>query len=652
MRVIKRLDIFILKAFLQLFAATFFICLFVFMMQYTWRYIDELIGKGLSTKVLAQFFWYMGLNFVPAALPPGILLASLITFGNMGEKLELLSMKAAGIPLLRILLAPLVMAVMLCGASFYFQNNIGPEATKQLGALVWSMKQASPELDIPEGVFYSEISGYNIFVERKDKETGMLYGMMIYTNANGRQQEVQIVLADSARLQSTADKMHLMLTLYSGERFRNMDSQSANMMKAEVPYMRETFTYEVDLIPFDGNFNVLDASLFAGNASTKGLKSIRMGIDSITHRIDSTGMALYNMEQRTTMDRSLPPMERKDSMRIVAQVDKTLPFDTLYHNLTMEELQSTMRTATSKVRQLQAEYDFRSLISNEDNRTLRNHRVEEHKKFTISLACLVFFFIGAPLGAIIRKGGLGMPVIVSVGIFIFYYIINSSGEKMAKSGVWYIPFGVWLSTMVLAPIGAFLTYKANQDSAVFNIDGYRMFFMRLLGLRESRKLNRKEVVIHDPDYARLSVELAQLQSDCQGYVAEHHLMRIPNYRKIFFEYEEDTAVLDIDARLETIVEELHNSRDTRILASLNELPVLVPDAHTRPFSHSEHNADGASDKRNARLNMAAGILFPVGLFFFFRIWRYRVRLRRDMAVIQTHSQNIIDRIKQTIPNSP
>lgn len=634
MRIIKRLDLFILKAFLQLFAATFFICLFVFMMQYTWRYIDELIGKGLSVKVLGQFFWYMGLNFVPAALPPGVLLASLITFGNMGEKLELLSMKAAGIPLLRILQPLLIVVMILCGCSFYFQNSIAPEATKQLGALVWSMKQKSPELDIPEGVFYGEIPGYNIFVERKEPETGMLYGVMIYSNANA-QEDTQIVLADSARLQSTADKMHLMLTLYSGERFRNMDAHSANMMKAEVPYMRETFHHEIDLIEFDGNFNVMDASLFAGNAQTKDLKNIKLGIDSLTHRIDSVGAALYDVQRRGALTRDVATPDKKDSTKLVAKIADTQPFDSIYISLTPEQLQSTIRTATSKVRQLKSEYEFRRLISDEDNRMLRMHKVEAHKKFTYSLACLLFFFIGAPLGAIIRKGGLGMPVIISVSIFIFYYIVNVSGEKMAKTGQWYIPFGVWLSSIVLAPIGAFLTYKSNQDSAVFNVDGYRMFLMRLFGLRESRKLNRKDVIINEPDYPTLIKKMRALQDDCRNYTEQHHLMRMPNYKRVFFEYEDDTAVIDIDERLEEIIEELHNSKDSRLVAMLNDLPVMVPDAHTRPF-------------HKASWNMAAGIVFPIGLFFWFRIWRYRLRLWRDMSVIKEQSDLIINRIEKNI----
>lgn len=629
MKIIKRLDIFILKAFLQLFAATFFVCLFVYMMQFTWRYIDELIGKGLSFDVLAKFFWYMGLQFVPMALPPGILLASLITFGNMGENLELLSMKAAGIPLLRIL-QPLVFVVIgLAGCSFFFQNRIAPEATKQFGALIWSMKQKSPELDIPEGVFYGEITGYNIFVERKDTKTGMLYGVMIYTN--GTTTETQIVLADSGRLQSTADKMHLMLTLWNGERFRNMDARSANMMKAQVPYMRETFMHEVDLIAFDANFNIMDAALFAGNAQTKDLHSIRLGIDSLTHRIDSMGAAIYDMEQRNAMERGLRSKNHKDSIRIIAQAAQTQPFDSLYISLDQEQLQSTLRTATNKVRQLQSEYDFREIITSEDNRNLRIHYVEQHRKFTNSLACLVFFFIGAPLGAIIRKGGLGMPVIISVGVFIFYWIVNAAGEKMAKSGAWYIPFGVWLSTMVLVPIGTFLTYKSNLDSAVFDLDGYRMFFIRLLGLRESRKLNRKEVVIHDPDYPQLRTALTALQEECRNYTTQHRLLRLPSYKRIFFKNDEDKAVTQIDQTLETVVKELHNSRDAVILGALNELPILAPTAHTRPF-------------RSPRRNMVAGLLLPAGLFFYLRIWRYRIRLYRDMATIQKQTQIIIERI--------
>ena len=240
MRLFKKLDIFIFKAYALLFVGTFFICLFVFMMQFMWLHIDKLIGKGLSIDVLAQFFFYASLTLVPMSLPLAILLASLITFGNFGERFELLSMKAAGISLIRIFQPTAILALLLSAGSFYFQNVTSPNATKKLAALIYSMKQKSPELEIPEGIFYNEIPGYNLFVEKKNKETGMLYGVMIYNNTNSYE-DTQIVLADSARLQSTADKKHLQLTLYQGERFQNMKGQNSALSNANIPYMRETF---------------------------------------------------------------------------------------------------------------------------------------------------------------------------------------------------------------------------------------------------------------------------------------------------------------------------------------------------------------------------------------------------------------------------
>ncbi len=620
-----------LKAFLQLFAGTFFVCLFVFMMQFTWRYTDDLIGKGLSYEVLAKFFWYMGLTLVPTSFPLAILLASLITFGNMGEKLELLSMKAAGIPLIRILMSLLAFVAVVAGVSFCFQNKIAPDATKKLAALVWSMRRKSPELDIPEQQFYSAIPGYNIFVEHKDKETGMLYGMMIYTNS-GNFEDIQIVLADSARLQSTADKKHLQLTLFSGERFRNMDAQSGNRMRVSIPYMRETFNKEVDLIPFDDDFDLMNSDLFGHNASTKDLRSIELGIDSLRHRIDSIGHYVYDTQLKGAMRRDLG-RDNTDTAAVDKLVAESEPFDSLYINLTQERKQSSLRNAKSSVKQLQAEYDFRSIISEEDNRALNVHYVEWHKKFTLSLACFVFFFIGAPLGAIIRKGGLGVPVIVSVTIFIFYYIVNVSGEKMAKSGQWYIPFGAWLSTMVLCPIGAFLTVKSNNDSIVFNIDGYKMFFMNLLGLRSTRKLSRKEIVINDPEYPRLIADLNGLSADCAAYASTHHLKRLPNYWCLFFVSERDDTVEQISDSLEAIVEELHNAEDNHIIAMLNEMPILSTEAHLQPF-------------RDRRLNIATGIIFPVGLLLYIRVWRFRLRLDGDMDRIQTLSGRIIERINK------
>ena len=631
MKIIKKIDIFILKSYLLLFAGTFFICLFIFMMQFMWRYVDELIGKGLSGEILAKFFYYSGLTLVPMSLPLAILLASLITFGNLGEKFELLSMKASGIPLVRILQPVFFFVIVVCLGSFYFQNVIGPEATKQLASLIWSMKQKSPELEIPEGIFYNEIPGYNLFVEHKDKKTGMLYGVMIYSTTGGYN-DAQIVLADSARLQSTADKMHLRLTLFNGERFRNMESQNGqNVLRANIPYMRESFISEVDLIPFDGNFNLMDANLFSGNAQTKDLREILHGIDSLRHDLDSVGHYVAGNTMQNYLRKSLP-VGQKDSMSIIRQTkDSRTPLDSIYNNIPEEQKISAWKTALTRARTVNSEYDYRSYSTSNMNESLRKHYIEAHKKFTMALACLLFFFIGAPLGAIIRKGGLGVSVVISVIIFIFYYMVNVGSEKMAKTGEWNILSGVWLSSAILLPIGLFLINRANKDSVVFNVEGYRNFFKRLLGLRTSRRLNRKEVIINDPDYPALVGKLQRLTDDCKLYATRGKLYSIPNYWTLFFRYREDRVAIDLNERLEAIVEELHNTRDNVILARLNDLPILVPDAHTRPF-------------HNARRNMAVGIFLPLGLFFWLRIWRYRLRLWHDMQQIHKLGTQIRERI--------
>ncbi len=630
MKIIKKLDIFILKQFSLLFAGTFFICLFIFMMQFLWKWVDELIGKGLSIGVLAHFFFYAGLTLVPGSFPLALLLASLISFGNMGERLELLAMKSAGIPLIRILRPVFVFSLFVTAGSFYFQNVVAPESTKQLYALIYSIRQKSPEMEIPEGVFYNEIQNYNLFVERKDAEKGMLYGIMIY-NQGRSFDDTQVVLADSGRLQSTADRMHLQLTLYDGQRFRNMENTGNAMDKTTVPYMRETFKKEVDLIPFDPSFEQQDASLFGNQARSKNLKQLTHGVDSLRAALDSMGREQYRQYSYGFLVHT-HLTGRSDSAKLVERVERQpLNLDTVYAHLSEATRGQITKAALDKSISGEMQTSMLQEYSSYNFRIFREHQMERHKKFTLSLACIIFFFIGAPLGAIIRKGGLGMPVVVSVIIFILYYIVNHFGEMMVKSGTWDPTFGSWLSSLVLAPIGGWLTWKSNQDSAVFNWEGYQRFFRVLFGLRLHRNISMKEVIMEDPDYARLLPELQQFNTDCADYVQSHKLWKMPNYFRAFFRYEPDTVVINLCERLEVIISELSNARDNRIISALNAIPVVAPDAHTRPF-------------RNARRNIIIGILFPIGLILWFRIWRYRLRLWRDMEQIQKQFIFISQRI--------
>ena len=631
-RLAKILDIFIAKQFLLLFVATFFICQFVLMMQFLWRYVDELIGKGLSLEVLAQFFWYMGLMLVPQAFPLAILLSSLIAFGNLGESSELTAIKAAGISLMQAFRSLIVIVILITGVSFYFQNVIGPDANLAFRQLLQSMKQKSPELEIPEGVFYDGIPNTNLYVQKKDMQTGILYGVMIY-RMTGSYEDQAIILADSGMLQSTAEKKHLLLTLWNGEWFENMRSQDL-AGSAEVPYRRETFSTKRIVLDFDGEFNLADASGAASSAQAKSMKKILHDLDSIREFNDSVGHAFARDAHRSTF--FVPIIGKNDSLKALTEVAKgKVNFDSVFAKLSQEKKLQVSKSATEyakiEVSNLGMKSDYTKFI----NRQERLHQLEALNKITLSLSCILFFFIGAPLGAIIRKGGLGIPVIISVLVFIVYYIFDNSGMRMAREGTWGIWFGKWISTMVLAPLAIFFTYKANSDSTVFNIDLYKNFFMRIFGIRMKRNITRKEVIINDPDYAKDADLLEKISADIVQYNQEHRLLLWPNPVKVFFREGNDQRIEEISEELENVIEDLGNTKDKLILTELNHYPIIATHAHTRPF-------------RRRWLNAVTGLLIPIGIFFYFRMLRFRFRLYKDLRNIRKTNGLIEERIHNDI----
>ena len=627
---IRKLDLFISKQFGLLFVGTFFICQFVLMMQFLWRYVDELIGKGLSLDIMAQFFWYMGLMLLPQALPLAILLSSLIVFGNLGESSELTAIKAAGISLMQAFRPLIVLVMLIAGVSYYFQDKIGPQSNLHLHQLLISMKQKSPELEIPEGIFYDGIPGSNIYVQKKDLNTGMLYGIMIYRQT-GSYEDQAIILADSGMMQSTAEKKHLILNLYSGEWFENMRSQDlAN--NANIPYRRETFSSKRIVLDFDGGFNLADMNDVAGDARAKSLNQILHDLDSLKEFNDSVGRAYYNDSRRYTFRRiSLP---KNDSVKLIKELSTTaMTYDTLFQRQSKSAKQMAVKNAMSNVQAQLTDIEVRLDYTSWLHRNYRQHQIEAIGKFTLALSCLIFFFIGAPLGAIIRKGGLGMPVIISVLVFIVYYIFDNSGMRMARDGQWTILFGKLISTAVLAPIAVFFTYKANKDSTVFNIDLYKNFFMKVLGLRTKRHIARKEVIIEDPHYAEDANILTEICNDISSYSENHKLLRWPNPIVVFFHAGDDQDIEHISERLEAVIEDLSNTRDRLILGELNNLPILAVSAHTRPF-------------RQKWLNIITGLLVPVGAFFYVRMIRFRLRLYRDLRNIRQSSENIIQQAEK------
>lgn len=626
---IKKLDIFIAKQFGLLFIGTFFICQFVLMMQFLWRYIDELIGKGLSMEVLAEFFWHMGLMLVPQALPLAILLSSLITFGNMGESSELTAIKAAGISLMQAFRSLIFISVLICFTSLYFQNTVGPNANKQLGLMLMSMKQKSPELEIPEGIFYDGIPNSNLYVQKKDLNTGKLYGIMIY-RMTGSYEDQAIILADSGMLQSTAEKKHLLLSLWSGEWFENMKAQEM-AGSAAVPYRRETFTAKRILLDYDGDFNMGDGSSMSNNASAKSFSKIRHDLDSLKEQYDSIGRMYYNEDQR--MAYALPKVSVKDSLRSMGLVaTNTYNVDSAFSQLAPDRRRAAVGYALQQVKQRASDLDFKQMITSDGDRLIRQHKIEWVRKITLALTCLIFFFIGAPLGAIIRKGGLGLPVLISVLVFIVYYILDNSGYRMARGGMWAIWFGNALAPAVLVPMAVFFTYKATNDSVVFNVDLYTDIFRRFFGLRVKRPIYRKEVVINDPDYAADLERLEYITSEIDLYSQSHRLKHAPNWIKVFFRYEPDHKIEAINEELETVIEDLSNSRDRTIVNHLSAYPIMSVKAHTRPFERRW-------------LNIVSAVIVPFGLVLYLRMWRYRLRLWRDLRTVKAENDIIIGRIK-------
>ena len=633
---IKKLDIFITKQFGMLFMGTFFICQFVLMMQFLWRYVDELIGKGLTLDVMAQFFWYMGLMLLPQALPLAILLSSLIVFGHLGESSELTAIKAAGISLMQAFRPLIVIVIIISGISYFFQDVIYPKSNLSFYQLLISMKQKSPELEIPEGIFYDGIPGSNIYVQKKDLNTGMLYGIMIYRQT-GSYEDQAIILADSGMMQTTAEKKHLILKLYSGEWFENMRSQDlAN--SANIPYRRETFSSKRIVLDFDSGFNLADMNDVAGDARAKSLSRIIHDLDSLKEFNDSVGLVYYK-DAKNYFFRQ-PVFREKDSLKMVKALEAdTRLFDSVYSHQTDMARQAAVKGAMSSVQQVLTDMEMKMEYVKFLHRNYRQHQIEAIKKFTLSLSCLIFFFIGAPLGAIIRKGGLGVPVVVSVLVFIVYYIFDNSGMRMARDGQWNVWFGQTISTMVLTPIAAFFTYKANKDSTVFNIDLYKNLAMRVLGLRQKRHITRKEVIIEDPKYKMDTVMLQNISKEIEAYSDNHKLLRWPNPINVFFHAGDDQEIARINHTLEVAIEDLGYTRDRQILALLNNYPIIATNAHTRPF-------------RKKWLNIVTGLCLPLGAFFYFRMIRFRFRLYRDLRTIRQTSDRIIPRTQALAQGQP
>ena len=661
MILVKRLHTFMLKTFLPLFAMTFFIVLFIVLMQFLWKYIDDLVGKGLGIGVLGELFFYAAVSMVPMALPLAILLASLMTFGNLGEKFELTAMKASGISLIRVM-APLIVTVgMIAVGAFFFQNDILPKAQVKMWTLLFSMRQKSPELEIPEEVFYDQIPGFNLYVKEKNRANGMLHEVMIYDVSRGGD-NATVITADSARLALTPDMKYLYLHLWQGEQFENLRDQNRRAAGNNTPFRREVFAEKEVLIPFDANFNRLDEGGMRKQYVGKNIAELRHTMDSISRRLDSIGdrtapelirgdmplLAQVRQQGRSAVAEGVtrmvdapgsdarhtgvaksPSATRSDTMAEISAMVRAIKMDTLIGALPDQQQIDLYSNAAGIAERRQGSLTFRAQMIDDDKKNYRRHDIELIKKFTLSVACMIFFFIGAPLGAIIRKGGLGTPLVISVLLFLVYYIIDNTGYKMARDGRIVVWVGMWLSTFILAPLGIYVTRSAMNDSVVFDKDRYVAFFRRLTGARATRHVTVKEVIINDINPLEARNMLQRLSAAASSLVTRYSGRM--SYRRYWLEGISPAAVAEVADMADECVDYLHDSRDHRVVKLLNEIPAIRRVWVYRPVSRHW-------------LGWVMMVLFPIGV----PVYLAGLHARRDLLADCRRLRQVSTRVESLL----
>ena len=599
---------------------TFCICLFIVIMQFLWRYIDELVGKGLSIDLIAELFFHAALSLLPLALPLSILLAALMTFGDLGEHVELTALKSSGISLTTIMKPIAILMVFVAIGAFFFMNNALPKSQVKMWTLLFSMRQTSPTLDIPEGAVYSQIPGYNIFVKRKDKERDMLYNMLIYDVSNGMMYP-RIVAADSGRLSMTEDKQHLVLTLYKGSWYEEMKGGGGVSGMSGELYRRESFHDKEILIPYDANFTRMDDETMKSQYVGKDIAELRQTIDSVRLKVDSAATLIVS-KLRTQPVCGVPTQrviykDGKPSYEKVKEVkmDKLVDINKMIKELPVNDQQQIVNQALMRTTNIMQDLQFQGYTVNDDNFIIRRHQIELMKKFTLSLACLIFFFIGAPLGAIIRKGGLGMPIVVSVILFIIYYIIDNMGYKLARDGRWEVWQGMWLSSAVLLPLGIFLTKKAVNDSAVFNPDAWLNFLRRFTGLHQTRKLEAKEVIINEVVAEEAVSQIAALKDSCQQFLDKYPGRQ--RYIDYWQQGYDKATIKALSEQVDHVVDYLSNSRDQMVLNKAMDYPVIRQLLTYCPVG-------------NKTVGTVFAALFPIGLPVWLVGLRHQKNLKRDV----------------------
>ena len=459
----------VLKAYLGPMVLTFFIVMFVLMMNIVWRYIDELVGKGLSAGIIIELMTYFMANMIPMGLPLSMLLAAIMTMGNLGENYELLAMKSAGMSLVKITKPLIILVSIVSVGSFFIGNDLVPSANKKLYSTLYDIRQQKQALEFQDGLFFNGIDNMSIRVSHQDPDTHLLHNVLIYDN-RAANNNMNTILAESGYIRLSDDKRFLLVTLFHGETYeqtRNSQWFTKSALRHHI------FDLQKQVIPMEGfAMERTDADLF-NNSSTKDIADLSHDIDSLEVKVNAATTTSYEpllKEQIFVRDNSVLP--QPDSLRVDKSGYRDLAAADSVARLPMREKDKVWNLARTLAKNSRNMFAFDESTAKEALNQLYRSKVEWHKKMSLPVSILIFFLIGAPLGAIIRKGGLGLPVVVSVIFFVIYYIISLTGEKLAKEGNWEAIYGVWLSTFILTPIAVYLTWKATNDSALLDTDWY------------------------------------------------------------------------------------------------------------------------------------------------------------------------------------
>ena len=468
---LKKIDVLVVKTFAGPFLLTFFIALFIIVMQFLWKYIDDMIGKGLDWYLVLELIFFASASFVPLALPLAVLLSSIMTFGNLGEQYELVALKASGISLFRFMQPLIITVIFISLGAFYFSNNILPIANMKFGALLHDIRHQKPALNIQPGVFYTEIQGFSIRVGEKDDDNKTVRNVMIYDFTSGRGCE-NMLIADRGEMYSSEDQRFLYLKLFDGIQYQEV-KQKGNAVAAHEHNRTEFKMWEKVFDLSDFSMSRSDESLWKNHYQMMNISQLEQAIDTFNTEIEErkstlkSNLASFFSFLKFNLDSvyASAVISTNDSAKIYAD-------SIIQMVLTGSEKAEEVSKALNSARNTKSYVGVAARDLEYRKKNVARHNIEWHRKFTLSVACIVLFFVGAPLGALIRKGGFGMPIFMSILFFVIFHVFSMSGEKIAEEGSITPLIGMWMAIFVLLPMGIFLSYKAMNDSPLLSMEWY------------------------------------------------------------------------------------------------------------------------------------------------------------------------------------